>query len=77
MSKISEIDVQVKNGEVTLTGTVDDRQAKRIAEDIAESVSGVHDVHNQIRVQREQHASQGTQNQAEQNRNTGTTTKTR
>ncbi len=34
---------------------MDDRRAKRLAEDIAEGVSGVHDVHdvhNQIRVNR-------------------------
>jgi hypothetical protein len=47
----SEIEVQVQGGEVTLTGTVDERNAKRLAEDIAESVSGVRDVHNQLRVQ--------------------------
>jgi len=47
----SEIEVQVQNGEVTLSGTVEERQAKRLAEDIAEAVSGVRDVHNQIRVQ--------------------------
>jgi len=46
----SDIEVQVQNGEVTLSGTVDDRQAKRLAEDITESVSGVREVHNQIRV---------------------------
>jgi hypothetical protein len=46
----SEIEVQVQNGEVTLSGTVEDRHAKRLAEDIADSVSGVRDVHNQIRV---------------------------
>jgi hypothetical protein len=46
----TEIMVQVRSGEVTLTGTVDDRQSKRIAEEIAERVSGVKDVQNQIRV---------------------------
>ncbi len=46
----SEIDVQVQEGEVTLAGTVDTRQAKRLAEDTAFSVSGVRDVHNQLRV---------------------------
>jgi hypothetical protein len=50
----TEIDVQVKGGEVTLTGTVDHRDARRMAEDVAESVSGVKDVHNQIRVQQPQ-----------------------
>lgn len=47
-----EIEVKVSHGEVTLTGTVDNREAKRQAEDIAESVSGVTDVQNQIRVQK-------------------------
>lgn len=46
----TEIMVQVRSGEVTLTGTVDDRRSKRIAEEIAERVSGVKDVQNQIRV---------------------------
>jgi BON domain-containing protein len=46
-----EIEVQVRDGEVILTGTVDSRQSKRRAEDIAENVSGVRELHNQIRVQ--------------------------
>jgi hypothetical protein len=46
----TEIEVQVIAGEIILSGTVDDRDAKRRAEDIAESVSGVSDVQNQIRV---------------------------
>ncbi|HZS09984.1 MAG TPA: BON domain-containing protein [Blastocatellia bacterium] len=46
----SEIEVAVSNGEVTLTGTVDQRWAKRTAEDIAENVSGVKDVHNNLKV---------------------------
>lgn len=45
-----DIDVQVKDGEVTLSGTVDNRAAKRMAEDVAESVQGVREVHNQLRV---------------------------
>jgi osmotically-inducible protein OsmY len=47
----SDIEVQVKNGEVTLTGAVDARYTKRLAEDISESVSGVREVHNQLRIQ--------------------------
>jgi hypothetical protein len=47
----SEIEVIVKEGEVTLTGTVDSRIAKRLAEDVVENSRGVKDVHNQIRVQ--------------------------
>jgi osmotically-inducible protein OsmY len=45
----TEIDVQVKNGDVTLTGTVESRNVKRMAEDVAEGVSGVKEVHNQLR----------------------------
>jgi hypothetical protein len=50
----SEIEIQVKSGEITLTGTVMDRQSKRLAEDLAEQARGVKDVHNQLRVQQEQ-----------------------
>ncbi len=45
-----DIDLQVTAGEVTLTGSVADRREKRAAERIAETVSGVHDVHNQLRL---------------------------
>jgi osmotically-inducible protein OsmY len=47
----SEIEVAVSGCEVTLTGTVDSREAKRRAEDCAESVSGVRHVQNNLRVQ--------------------------
>jgi len=46
----AEIEVQVKAGEVTLTGNVERREMKRMAEEAAERVAGVKDVHNQIRV---------------------------
>lgn len=46
----SDIEIEVTGGEVTLRGMVDQRQTKRMAEDVAESVSGVHEVHNQLRV---------------------------
>jgi hypothetical protein len=49
----TNIEVSVKNGEVALVGTVDDRQMKRVAEDVVESIGGVKDVQNQIRVGRE------------------------
>jgi len=45
----TDIEVTVSNGEVTLTGTVDSRSAKRRAEDLAEAVSGVKNVENRIR----------------------------
>jgi hypothetical protein len=47
----SEIEVTVAQCEVTLTGTVPDRRTKRAAEDRADDVSGVKQVHNQLRVQ--------------------------
>lgn len=46
----SEIEIRVHGGEVTLTGSVNDRESKRLAEDIAENVQGVKDVTNQVRV---------------------------
>lgn len=46
----SDIEVKVRNGEATLTGTVETRQAKRLAEDLAEGCRGVRDVMNQIRI---------------------------
>ena len=49
----SEIVVQVSNGEVTLSGSVSSREQKRRAEDVAERVSGVTDVTNQLRIVRE------------------------
>jgi osmotically-inducible protein OsmY len=57
----SEIDVQVANREVTLTGSVSNREAKRMAEDVAESVQGVSEVHNQLRVRQSQQPAQGQQ----------------
>lgn len=46
----SDIAVTVSRGEVTLSGTVDDRRAKRGAEDCAYSATGVRDVQNRLRV---------------------------
>lgn len=46
----SEIEVIVHDGEVTLTGIVDDRETKRAAEDCVWHVGGVKDVQNQLRL---------------------------
>jgi hypothetical protein len=46
----TDIEVRVENGEVTLTGIVEDRGAKRLAEDIAEDVFGVDDVNNDLKI---------------------------
>jgi hypothetical protein len=57
----SNIEVDVQNGEVTLKGTVNSRKEKRMAEDTADSVSGVKDVHNQLKI--EQQGEKGQQGQ--------------
>jgi hypothetical protein len=46
----TDIECRVVNGEVTLTGYVDSRAAKRAAEDVADDLYGVREVHNQLRV---------------------------
>jgi hypothetical protein len=46
----SDIEVVVHHGEITLTGVVDDRQQRHRAAQLAESVRGVIDVVNRIRV---------------------------
>jgi osmotically-inducible protein OsmY len=48
----SDVDVKVKDGEVTLSGTVRSRDEKRAIEDAAEEVLGVKDVTNNIRINR-------------------------
>jgi hypothetical protein len=48
-----EVDVIVANGEVTLEGVVGSRAARRLAEGIADTVTGVRDVSNQLRVRDE------------------------
>jgi osmotically-inducible protein OsmY len=66
----SEIEVQVSKCEVTLTGTVSSRDDKRRAEDIAEQVSGVKHVQNNVRVQQHGAGAQ-TQQTAGQTSTTG------
>ncbi len=48
----SDIEVVTADGEVTLSGSVDSRYSKRLAEDIAHDVSGVRDVQNNLRIRR-------------------------
>jgi hypothetical protein len=47
----SNVQVHVHSGDVTLQGNVPSKQEKRSAADIAESVSGVQSVHNELNVQ--------------------------
>lgn len=49
----STIEVKVQNGEVTLTGTVQDRQMKLLIEQVTDTISGVQDVTNNVKVQRQ------------------------
>jgi hypothetical protein len=64
----SDVEVNVSNCEVTLSGTVDNREERRRAEDCAERVSGVTHVQNNLRVkqalnQQKQQGGQGWQQQ--------------
>jgi osmotically-inducible protein OsmY len=42
----------VESGEVTLTGSVDSRDAKWLTEDLVNSVAGVREVNNRLKVAR-------------------------
>ena len=46
----SDVEVAVSNAEVTLTGTVADRDLKFRIERVADAVSGVNEVHNSLRI---------------------------
>jgi hypothetical protein len=50
----TEVEVEVQDRVVTLRGTVGSKREKRLAEDIAEGVSGIHDIHNELKVSRRQ-----------------------
>lgn len=50
MIDASEIEVDVKDGMVTLRGHAEDRRQKRMAEDIIENLSGVKDIRNELTV---------------------------
>lgn len=46
----TEVEVDVKDGVVMLSGTVQNRRIKRMIEDMSENISGVKDVRNDLRV---------------------------
>ncbi|MCL2777783.1 MAG: BON domain-containing protein [Polyangiaceae bacterium] len=46
----SDVEVVVRNGEVTLSGIVESWQSKRLAEDVTSDVFGVRDVQNTLRI---------------------------
>jgi BON domain len=47
---VHDVEVKVKNGNVTLEGTVADRWSRREIEAVADTVSGVRDVENRLEV---------------------------
>lgn len=49
----SEVEVAVRDGEVTISGTVRERWQKHQIENTADAISGVKDVHNQLRVKQQ------------------------
>ncbi|HWA35543.1 MAG TPA: BON domain-containing protein, partial [Cyclobacteriaceae bacterium] len=51
----SWLEVVVHNGDVTLTGTVSTREGKRLAEDCISDISGVNNIENRIRIDRNSH----------------------
>jgi osmotically-inducible protein OsmY len=48
----TEIELHVEAGEVTLTGNVESRDARWLAEDLVNSVTGVREVTNRLKVAR-------------------------
>lgn len=46
----SDVTVEVRSGEVTLSGTIDDRSTKRRIEEVVEDCPGVKDVQNRLKV---------------------------
>jgi osmotically-inducible protein OsmY len=49
---VSEVTVEVSNGNVTLDGTVPVRRMRYVIEDVAAACGGVKDVENRVRVER-------------------------
>jgi osmotically-inducible protein OsmY len=71
MLDATNIHVEIKADEVILSGTVNNREQKRRAEDLVESISGVRDVENRIRINRddEPFSERATEKQATSERN--------
>jgi osmotically-inducible protein OsmY len=56
----SEVSVDVKDGKVTLSGTVAERRQKYLIEEFVEETGGVKEVENQLRVRKEDQAHSAT-----------------
>ncbi len=67
----SDIEISVQNSEVVLSGTVESRMAKRHAEDLAESISGVQNVENRLKIKREDQSGSQTQGRTKGSSATG------
>jgi len=50
--QVTEVEIEVEEGHVTLVGRVDSRESKWLAEEIARAVPGVQDVRNRLKVAR-------------------------
>lgn len=62
----SDVEIDVKNGEITLSGTVPSREMRYRLEHLADGVVGVNDIHNNVKVKRETMG--GNQGSADQSR---------
>jgi hypothetical protein len=49
---VEDVEIEVSDGIVTLSGTVSTRFTKRMVEDLAEDVFGVREVHNHMQLER-------------------------
>jgi hypothetical protein len=61
----SEVTVEVKDGKVMLDGTVPQRGMKHALEDLIDSLPGVHDIDNRVRVSRHEGGSQSQSGQSQ------------
>ena len=52
--EVTDIEVEVEGGAVTMRGAVVDSEARLLAEELVESLAGVREVHNRLRVEREE-----------------------
>ncbi len=52
--EVTDMEVEVEGGAVTLTGAVIDSDARLLAEELVETLPGVREVHNRLRVDREE-----------------------
>jgi osmotically-inducible protein OsmY len=48
----TDVEIEVEGGAVTLSGVVNESDAKLLAEELVETLPGVREVHNRIRVER-------------------------